>query len=142
MMIPVTVCIVSLSLSSPPPPPPTTTLPLSLLVCRCAIGYEGNNPKNSLILVGSGKGTVEDIREFCKDDNIVFGLFRVVSGNWVNNSTAVLNFYPLVLSNQKMTSALTICQSSHTLLLETFNLLYTYIYFNYFVYTKESVVTL
>lgn len=43
----------------------------------CAVGYEGNNPKNPLILLGSGKGTVEDIRDFCKEDNAVYGLFRV-----------------------------------------------------------------
>ena len=70
-------------LSSPPPPPHTHNLPF-LLVCRCAVGYEGNNPKNSLILLGSGKGTVEDIREFCKEDNAVYGLFRVVSDNIVH----------------------------------------------------------
>ena len=59
------------------------SLSLSLpSLCRCAVGYEGNNPKNPLILLGSGKGTVEDIREFCKEDNAVYGLFRVVGGDW------------------------------------------------------------
>ena len=84
------ISILSLSLSPPSfslslplslPPPLSPSLSLSLSLCRCAVGYEGNNPKNPLILLGSGKGTVEDIREFCKEDNAVYGLFRVVRGN-------------------------------------------------------------
>lgn len=49
------------------------------LCIRCAVGYAGNNPKKPLELLGSGVGTTEDIRQFCADDNAIYGYFRVVS---------------------------------------------------------------
>lgn len=44
----------------------------------CACQYEGNNPRNPLVVMESGPGTAEDFRTLVTDDNIVYGLIKVI----------------------------------------------------------------
>lgn len=43
----------------------------------CAGGYEDGNIKKPLILLGSGDGSLEDLKEFCQDDKVVYGYIRM-----------------------------------------------------------------
>lgn len=49
-----------------------------IIMIRCAIGYKDNNPKNPLIVLDSGND-VDEFSTLCQDDNIIYGLVRVVS---------------------------------------------------------------
>ena len=40
-------------------------------------GYEGNNPKNELVVLGSGTGGLGELKEALQNDLVLYGLLRV-----------------------------------------------------------------
>ena len=45
---------------------------------RCAAGYQDNNPKKLVILLGSGAEGYSELRPVLQSDNVVYALLRVV----------------------------------------------------------------
>ncbi len=45
----------------------------------CVCSYRDNNHKEPLVVCGEGDSSLDGLREYLHDDNIVFGLLKVVS---------------------------------------------------------------
>ena len=48
---------------------------------RCAAGYQDNNPKKPVILLGSGAEGLSELPSVLQKDNVVYALLRVVGTN-------------------------------------------------------------
>ncbi len=51
----------------------------------CVCSYRDNNHKEPLVVCGEGDGSLDGLRDHLHDDNIVFGLLKVVSVLHIND---------------------------------------------------------